>query len=240
MLVRTAGVTVTLADGAMTPFNDAEMPVLPTADASATPVWMPTLAFAGLTDDQSTCVVRLAVLPSEYVPMADRLTFVPLGSVVEAGVMVMLPSVAAMTVMLAVFEVMPFNAALTVVIPTAAPTRLPVLAPIVAVNGSAEDQMTCDVTSAVVPSEYVPVAVRLVLAPLASVAPAVMVMLFSTAAVTVTLATGDMMPFKDALTAAEPTATPVTVPVLAPTVAVAGETDVQVTWVLMSELLPSE
>lgn len=153
--------------------------------------------------------------------------------------MAMLFSVAAVTSMVAVFEVMPLNVAVTVVVPTAVPMTIPVLLPTVAVNGSADVQVTCAVMSAVVLSEYVPVADRFAFVPLGSVAP-VTAILLRMASVTVILASGEVMPLKDADTVVEPTATPVTVPVCMPTVAVAGNAEVQVTCVLMSVLLPSE
>jgi hypothetical protein len=65
MLVKTAGVTTTLIDGALMPFNEANTLVPPTVVASTVPELAPTLAVAGATDVQLTCDVRLAVLPSE-------------------------------------------------------------------------------------------------------------------------------------------------------------------------------
>ena len=153
-----------------------------------------------------------------------------MASVADDGVTAMLLSVAAMTLMLAEFEeVIPRNAALTVVVPIAVPKTIPVLIPTVAVNGSADVQVTSVVRSAVVPSEYIPVAVRFVFVPLGSVAPVVMLMLLRVAAVTVMLTSGEVRPFMDAKAVVEPTATPVTVPVFKPTVAVAGDAEVQLT-----------
>ena len=218
------------------------MLALPTAGVNTTPVCAPTLAMPGASDVQVTCVVMSAVLASEYVPVAVKVVFVPLASETDAGVMAMLLSVAAVTVMLAELEeVMPPKAAVTVVVPIAVPTTLPVWLPTVAVNGSADVQVTFAVMSAVVPSEYVPVAIRFAVVPLGSVAPVVMAMLFSVAAVMVMSAElEEVMPLKDADTVVEPIATPATVPVWLPTVAVNGSADVQLTCVLISALLPSE
>ena len=163
-----------------------------------------------------------------------------MASETDAGVMAILLNVAAMTLMLAVFEVIPSNAAVTVVVPISVPMTTPVSLPTVAVNGSADVQVTSAVMSAVVLSEYVPVADRFVFVPLGSVAPVVMVMLLRTASVTVMSVSFEVMLSKEAETVVEPIATPVIVPVCIPTVAVAGEVEVQVTCVLMSELLLSE
>ena len=66
--------------------------------------------------------------------------------------MAMLFSVAAITLISAVFEVMPFRVAVTVVAPSALPVTLPVRLSAVAVDGSADVQVTCVVMSAVEPS----------------------------------------------------------------------------------------
>jgi hypothetical protein len=86
------------------------------------------------------------------------------------------------------------------------------------------------------------VAVRYAVVPFARVVVevGVMAMLISVAAITSMFASGEVTPFMDAKTVVEPTATPVTVPVFKPTVAIADDAEVQVTCVLMSELLPSE
>lgn len=100
-----------------------------------------------------------------------------------AGATAMLVSGEAVTVMLTTFDVMPFRAAVTVVLPTATPVTMPVLLPTLAVAGLAEAQVTVVVIFAVELSEKVPVAVRLAVPPLATVGDAgVMAMDFSVGA----------------------------------------------------------
>ncbi len=70
-----------------------------------------------------------------------------------AGVTLMLVRGALVTVMLDAGEVMPYIAAVTVVVPPATPVTIPVALPTLATAVAAEVQVTRVVISAVVPSE---------------------------------------------------------------------------------------
>ena len=84
--------------------------------------------------------------------MAENVTGVPLGVDGAVGVMLIPVITAAVTDRLAVGEVMPFNAAVTVVVPTATPVVTPVVLLIVAILMLPDTQATWLVMSAVVPS----------------------------------------------------------------------------------------
>ena len=86
-------------------------------------------------------------------PVAVKIWALPLATDALTGVIVMPVRSAGVTVILAVGEVMPFIAADTVVLPTAAPITMPVFAPTVAVAGVPDVQLTCVVRLAVVLSE---------------------------------------------------------------------------------------
>ena len=131
--------------------NNAVVEVEPIAVPKTMPVWLPTVAVNGSLDVQVTCVVMLAVVLSEYVPVAIRFAVVPLGSVADA-VMLMLVRTASVTVMLASGEVMLFMEAKTVVEPTSTPFTEPSV-PTVAVAIDAECQVTCVLMTAWLPSE---------------------------------------------------------------------------------------
>ena len=67
-----------------------------------------------------------------------------------------------------------------------------------------------------------------------------MLILVKVAAVTVILAAVEVTPLIEAVMVVVPIAAPVTIPVAMPTLAVAGAAEVQVTWVVMSALVPLE
>lgn len=92
--------------------------------------------------------------------MAVKVTGVPLGVDGAIGVMLMPVITAAVTVRLAAGEVMPFFEAVIVVPPSALPVTTPVVPSTVATAAPLDSQFTWLVMSAVLPSEYVPVAVR--------------------------------------------------------------------------------
>lgn len=84
--------------------------------------------------------------------MAVNVTGVPLGVEGVAGLMLIPVITAAVTDRLAVGDVMPFNVAVTVVLPTATLVATPVVLLIVATVMSADAQVTWLVMSAVVAS----------------------------------------------------------------------------------------
>ncbi len=86
-------------------------------------------------------------------PVAVNATGVPLGEEEVAGVMLIPVITAAVTVNLAVGEVIPFIDAVTVVLPTAMPVATPVVLLIAAIPVSVEAQVTWLVMFVIVPSE---------------------------------------------------------------------------------------
>lgn len=113
-------------------------------------------------------------------PAAVKVTGTPLGVEGAVGLMLMLVIVAAVTDRAAVGEVTPLAEAVMVVLPTATPVATPVALSMEAMLLLADAQVTWLVTSPVLPSLYVAVAVKLVLKPLETFAVAgVMAMLSS-------------------------------------------------------------
>lgn len=82
-----------------------------------------------------------------------NVTDTPFGVEGAIGLMLIPVIVAVVTVMLAVGEVMPFNEAVTVVLPTATPVAMPVALLIVAIFMLPDAQLAWLVMLAVVPSE---------------------------------------------------------------------------------------
>lgn len=113
-------------------------------------------------------------------PAAVKVTGTPLGVEGAVGLMLMLVIVAAVTDRAAAGEVTPLAEAVMVVLPTATPVATPVALSMEAMLLLADAQVTWLVTSPVLPSLYVAVAVKLVLKPLETFAVAgVMAMLSS-------------------------------------------------------------
>jgi hypothetical protein len=122
--------------------------------------------------------------------------------------------------------------------PLLTPVAMP-LALTVATAALLELQVTEPEMSPMVVSEKVPLAVNVKVAPRTMMAASgVSAMLETVAVVTVTLSTGEVIPFKDAVMVVVPGATGVTTPVPAATVAVAGLADVQTTELVMSADVP--
>lgn len=144
---------------------------------------------------------------------------------------------------MAVF-VIPLNDAEMVLLPMPTPVAVP-LELMVATVVSPDDQATAPDMFPLVLSEKAPLAVKVVVPPLATdIVNGEMVMPVSEAAVTVMLAGGEVtMPYElpmDAVMLVVPTAMHVTTPVLLPTLAVPGVADVQVTRVVISAVVPFE
>ena len=133
----------------------ALMLLVPAATAWARP---PALMVATelVAEAQVTEPVMTAVVALEYVPVATNCWFAPATIEGLAGVTAMLVSVAAVTVSTVEPLTLP-NVALMVDVPIATPWASP-LALMVAVAGVADAQVTEPVMTAVVASEYVPVA----------------------------------------------------------------------------------
>lgn len=180
--VSVGAVTVRMAPPDVTPPVEAVMVLVPTFTPAARPL-LPTVATLVLLEFQVTEAEILPVVLSAKAPVAVKVVLVPTSIETAAGATVMLVSGEAVTVMVTTFEVTPFRAAVTVVLPTATPVTTPVLPPTLAVAGLADAQVTVVVRLAVELSEKVPVAVRLAVPPLATVAEAgVMAMDFSVGA----------------------------------------------------------
>jgi len=118
-----------------------------------------TVATDGFDELQVTCVVISWAVPSEYVPVAVSCGVNPTLTVGLAGVTVMEERIAAAaTVRVAFPEIVPEVAVMVAVPAEMAIARLLLLT--TATDGFAELQVTSVVTSKLVPSEYVPVAVN--------------------------------------------------------------------------------
>lgn len=172
--------------------------------------------------------------------MAVKVIGVPLGAEGAAGVMLTAVRPAAFTVMLALFDTMPFNDAVTVVVPTPTPTAAPVLVLIEATAVLPDTQVTLLVMSAVVESLYVPVATKLVVSPFATeLVGGVTEIASSSDEVTVRVALLEMRPLAEAVTVVVPCANVVAMP-LALMVATVALLDDQITEPEMLPVLPSE
>lgn len=152
MAVSVAALTVMPIADEDTPLEKAVTVVLPSATPVTTPLVLPTLAMAGAAEVQLTVPVMLAVEPSEYVPVAVRFAVRPWAMAADAGVMAMAVSTGAVTLTVAVFEILPPNEAVIVVLPNAKPVTIP-LGLTVATAVSLETQVTEPEMLPVVPSE---------------------------------------------------------------------------------------
>lgn len=121
-------------------------------------------------------------------PVAVKLVVSPVDAEAVVGLMAIAVNAGAVTVNVALLELTPLAEAVTVVLPTATLVATPVVPLIVAILVLPDAQVTWLVMLAVEAFEYVPVAVKLVVSPLATVAVAgVMAMLVSVTDVGVTL-----------------------------------------------------
>ena len=111
------------------------------------------VATVGLLDNQLTELEILPVVPSEYVPIAVKVTDCPLGTEGAFGLMLIPVIAAVVTMMLVADEVIPLNEAMTVVKPTVIPVAMPELLEIVATAVLPDDQATWLVIFAEEPSE---------------------------------------------------------------------------------------
>ena len=179
---RVAAVTVKLAVPDL-PLKAAVMVAVPAALAVARPL-LATVAVVVLEELQVTCEVIVWVVESEYVPVATNCWVVPATLVAVAGVTAMEDRVTAVTVRVAVPD-LPLKAAVMVAEPAATAVARPLLL-IVAADVGSEVQVTCEVMSRLVPSEYVPEAANCWVVPATLVAVAgVTAIEFKVAAVTV-------------------------------------------------------
>jgi len=210
-------------------------------EPAATPVARPpllTVAVGVLDEVQVTCEVISWVVESEYVPVAMNCWVLAAAMLAVAGVTAIEDRVTAVTVRVAVPEILP-EVALMVTLPAALALARPLLL-IVALVVLDELQVTCVVISRVVESEYVPVAkyCRVVPTTLVAVAGVTAIEDNVTAAVTVRVAVPEILP-EVALMVEVPAALAVATPLLA-IVAVVVLDELQVTCVVMSRVAPSE
>lgn len=178
------------------------------------PSALDSVATAGTVEAQAHCAVRSWLDPSEKVPTAVKARVLPKGSDVLAGVTEIEASVAPETVT-GVVPMSPERLAVTVVVPlaTAVPSpRVPTALDMVSREGSVEFQDAEAVTSWVVLSEYVPVAMKAWVVPTPSVGlTGVTANPVSVAEVTSTLV-APLTPAAVAVTCVAPGETPVTCP----------------------------
>ncbi len=152
---RVAELTVKSADP-VTPLSVALMLAVP----GATPVtWLtePTVATAGLSEDQVASRVMFCVVESLNVPVAAKDTFVPGAMVRPTGVTEMDTRVAFDTVSVTEALADP-SVAVIVEVPGARPFARPLVAPTFATPMLDEVQVDCVVRSCVLPSVKVPIA----------------------------------------------------------------------------------
>ena len=153
-----AGVTVRLVDPDMLT-DVAVIVVEPAATEVADPVEPAALLMVAtpvLDELQVTAVVRFCVVLSEKVPVAVNCWVVPLAMLGLVGVTAMDTSVALVTVIVVVLDMLPSSATMVVEL-----TPAPVTSPILLIGTdvvSDELQVADAVRSSVVLSEYVPVA----------------------------------------------------------------------------------
>jgi hypothetical protein len=170
---RTAGSTVITAVPEMSDDGSvAVIVVAPVATAVTKPV-EDTVAVAGVDDDQVTVLVKLAVVPSEYTPVAVRCCVSPTGTFAASGDTVTATNTFGVTVITAVPDK---SAAESVAVIVAAPDEATaVTKPVedtVAVDVLEDDHVTVSVRLTIEPSEYRPVAVSCCVAPLGTLATA--------------------------------------------------------------------
>ena len=163
----------------------------------------------------------------------------PLATEAVVGLIAIAVNSGAVTVKVALFEVMPLADAETVVLPCARLEAIP-LTLSVATAVLLDVQVTDPETLPVVPSEYVPVAVNVTGVPCGVDGIAgLMLIPVITAVVTVRLTAGEVMPLEEAVTVVLPIAKPVATPVMLLIVATPVLPDTQVTWLVISTVVPS-
>lgn len=198
---------------------------------TATPVAKPlALMVAAVLDAQVTVAscATLAAVPSVITPLAVNCVVLPTVTDAGLGAIDKLANTAALTVKVTVLDGTPAILAVMVVVPTPTLDTLPA-AFTVATAGLLDVQVTAPETSAVVPSEYVAIVMKVAGNPFATDAVVLdTVSETTTATVTFNAAVGELIPARLAVTVVLPTATPVATPVAA-ILAVAGVAVVQVT-----------
>lgn len=140
-LTKAGAVTFKVTALEVTPFVVAVTLVTPCAKLLAIPLVF-NAATVGLLDTHVTAPEIFPAVPSEYVPVAVKVTGSPFAIEGAVGVMLMLLITAAVTAAPTAGAVMPANDAETVVLPSATPVAIPVVLPIVATAGFAETHVT--------------------------------------------------------------------------------------------------
>jgi hypothetical protein len=222
----------------LTPFNEAVMFALPIESGVTTP--RETLADCPFDEDHCAEAVMSCVLPSLKEPVAVRVAGTPRANESPLGPTVMLTKEAALTYRLAV-PVIESRLADIVVEPATSEESMPAVPRvllIVASSGLVTLQCTEVVTSRVLPSVSVAVAVNAWDSPAATVTePGLIEIETIVAGVTLTLRLPEIAP-RVAVTVLLPTPSPVTSPVTF-TVATDGEEDIHETVAERSCVLPS-
>ena len=213
---------------------------VPAAKAVARPL-LRTVAADVLDERQVTCAVISWLVPSEYAPEAANCVVSPTGMLGLTGVTDMKDRVAEVTVRVVLAEIAP-EVALMVAVPAATAVARPLLLT-VATDVLDELQVTCVVTSRLVPSEYTPEAANCRVTPTGMLGlTGVTDMEDRVAEVTVRVVLPEIVPEVTVMVAvmvAVPGATVVARPLLL-TVATDGLEELQVTCVVISKLVPSE
>ena len=232
----------------VTPLLVAVMVEVPVVTAVASPPLLPelTVATAGFDEFHTAVVVRSAVDPSLYLPLAVNCCVVPTGISVDAGLTTIETSMGGVTVNVA-DPVTPENVAEMITVPVEVPVARPVTL-IVADEWRGADQVTVPLRSAVLPSLYVPVAVNCCERPATTEAVAGVTTIFCNVAVVVLrvavpLSAG-VWPLKEAVIVVVPAVAPRPAAAVASPlrsiVATAVFDDVHVTFLVRSTVLWSE
>ena len=232
-----AEVTVRVALPEMLP-NLAVMAAVPAATAVTRPLLV-TVAAVVFDEPQVTCVVMSKFVPSEYVPVAVNCGVSPTGMLGLAGVTDMEDRIAEVTVSVALPEMLP-NVAVIFAVPATTAVASPLLLT-VAADVFDELQATCVVISRVVPPD-VTVAVNCVASPTGVLGLVGVTAMEDMAVAAVRVVLPEILPRLAVMVAVLPAATPVGTVTRPPlvTVATAVFDEPQITWVVISWLVPSE
>jgi len=180
-------------------------------------------------EDHDAVFVTSKFVPSVKYALANKLIVEPIDTDGAVGVTTIDAIDGGVTVNVTKFEVTLFSEALMLLLPWASALAIPLLFTVITV-ASLENQLTEPEILPVVLSEYVPIAVKILLDPLGEVVlEAVILIPVTTAAVTEILTAAELTPLIDAETVVVPTATPVTKPTLLTMLAVDGAAEIQFT-----------
>jgi hypothetical protein len=237
-----AAVTVKVVAGEVTPPKVAVITDVPAATPVARPVFNPISATPGVAEFQLAEVVTSTGGPKLIVAITVN-CLLPFAAIEKvAGDTAIDTIVAAVTVRVATGEVSPLYVAEIAAVPVLIPVAIPVVGAIVATKLLAELQEARAVTSIDEPSLYEAVATNcclIFIATVAGVGSDVTAIADKVAAVTLIMAEVEFRPAKVADIIDVPGATPFTIPLVAPIVAMEGDAELQIDILVTSLEVPS-